>query len=67
MVGLFSKKKTPCSVCKKEVSHTHKPKNTWNVEGPLCADCYVDLMGENFEIDKVKNGIFVEERLAGLS
>lgn len=49
MVGLFSKKKSSCSICKKEVSHTHKPKGSWDVEGPLCANCYVDLMKENFE------------------
>ncbi len=51
MTGLFSKKKTLCSVCKKEVSHTHKPKNTWNVDGLLCGNCYVDLLEKNFEVD----------------
>lgn len=51
MTGLFGKKKS-CSVCKREVSHTHKPKGTWKVQGPLCANCYVDLMKENFENDK---------------
>src|SRR5574337_583742 len=51
MTGLFSKKKAFCTVCKKEISHTHKPKSKWNVEGPLCANCYVDLMEKNFEND----------------
>ncbi|MDE1815462.1 MAG: hypothetical protein KGI11_02765 [Thaumarchaeota archaeon] len=51
MTGLFSKKKTPCAICKKEVSHTHKPKNSWNVNGLLCGNCYVDLMEKYFEND----------------
>jgi|GEM_PF-6525479 len=51
MVGLFSKKKVSCSVCNKEISHAHKPKNNWNVDGLLCANCYVDLMEKNFEND----------------
>ena len=49
MVGLFSKKKTTCSVCKKEFSHTHKPKSNWDAEGPLCGNCYVDLMKKYYE------------------
>jgi len=44
MARLFSKKDAFCSVCNKHISHKHKPKSNWNVEGPLCADCYVDLM-----------------------
>ena len=45
MVRLFgSKKKEFCTICKKGVSHTSKPKKNWNVNGPLCANCYVDLM-----------------------
>ncbi len=51
MAGLFSKKKTPCSICKKEASHTHKPKSSWNVDGLICGNCYVDLMEKNFETD----------------
>ena len=50
MTGLFGKRGS-CSVCKKEVPHTHKPKKSWNVEGPLCGNCYVDLMKKNFEHD----------------
>lgn len=49
MVGLFSKEKTFCTVCKKNISHKHKPKRGWNVEGPLCANCYVDLMKEHYK------------------
>ena len=49
MAGLFSKKEAFCTVCKKSIYHKHKPKSDWNVEGPLCADCYVDKMKENFE------------------
>ncbi|HMK32452.1 MAG TPA: hypothetical protein VK431_02380 [Nitrosopumilaceae archaeon] len=48
-MGLFSKKEEFCTVCKKRISHKHKPKRGWNVEGPLCADCYVDLMKMYYE------------------
>lgn len=41
---LFRQKTHVCTICKKGVKHKHKPKNEWNVEGPLCADCYVDQM-----------------------
>jgi len=49
MVGLFSKKEAFCTVCKKGIFHKHKPKKSWNIEGPLCADCYVDRMKDHFE------------------
>ncbi|MDE1727312.1 MAG: hypothetical protein KGH89_08650 [Thaumarchaeota archaeon] len=51
MVGLFSKEKAFCTVCKKELSHKHKPKKSWNVTGSLCGNCHVDLMKEHFEDD----------------
>jgi len=51
MVGLFSKKEEFCTVCNKSITHKHKPKSGWNVEGPLCANCYVDLM-KKIEDDK---------------
>jgi hypothetical protein len=44
MMGLFSKKKEFCTVCKKGISRKSTPKKEWNIKGPLCADCYVDLM-----------------------
>jgi len=49
MAGLFSKKEVFCTICKRRITHKHKPKRSWNVEGPICADCYVDLMKQNFE------------------
>jgi len=48
-MGLFSKKEEFCTVCKKGIFHKHKPKRDWNVEGPLCADCYVDVMKGYYE------------------
>jgi len=48
-VGLFSKKDAICTICKKNIIHTHKPKSNWNVEGPLCGDCYVDAMKKYYE------------------
>jgi len=41
---LFSSKKEFCSICKKNISRSSKPKKEWNIKGPLCANCYVDLM-----------------------
>ncbi len=52
MIGLFDKKEAFCTICNKSISHKHKPKSNWNVEGPLCADCYVDLMEKNFKKNK---------------
>ncbi|HJU14262.1 MAG TPA: hypothetical protein VJ792_07390, partial [Candidatus Nitrosotalea sp.] len=49
MAGLFKKEKASCAVCNKEITHKHKPKKGWNVEGVLCGNCYVDLLGENFK------------------
>lgn len=49
MVGLFSKERSFCTICKKGVSHKNKPKPEWNVDGPLCGNCYVDLMKKNFK------------------
>ncbi len=43
-MGLFGKKHGACSICKKEITHRHKPKQEWQVEGPLCGDCYVSQM-----------------------
>jgi len=45
VVGLFRKKEAFCTICKKKIiSHKHKPKREWNLEGSLCANCYVDFM-----------------------
>jgi hypothetical protein len=53
MMGLFSsKKKEFCTVCKKSISRASKPKKGWNVKGPLCANCYVDLMKTQHERKK---------------
>jgi hypothetical protein len=45
MMGLFGSKKDEfCAICKKSATSTSKPKKEWNIQGQLCADCYVDLM-----------------------
>ena len=49
MVGLFSKEEVFCTICKRGITHKHKPKRSWNVEGPVCANCYVDLMKKYYE------------------
>ena len=53
-MGLFStsKKKEFCTVCKKGISRKSNPKKDWNIKGPLCANCYVDLMKVNFDKKK---------------
>lgn len=48
-MGLFSKKPVICNICKKEVAHKHKPKSEWQIEGPLCGDCYVAQMKKFYE------------------
>ena len=49
-MGLFNRKPIICKICKKESNHKHKPKNEWKIEGPLCADCYVDQMNKFHEL-----------------
>jgi len=47
---LFNGKRSSCTICKKETSHKHKPKNEWQIEGPLCGDCYVSQMKKFYEL-----------------
>lgn len=55
-MGLFSSKnKEYCTVCKKSISRTSKPKKEWDVKGPLCVDCYVNLMKTQPEKKKESN------------
>ncbi len=48
-MGLFNKKPVFCAVCKKQISHKHKPKREWNIKGSLCGDCHVDKTKEFYE------------------
>jgi len=48
-MGLFSRKPVYCAVCNKELTHKHKPKREWNIEGKLCGDCHFDKSKEYFE------------------
>jgi hypothetical protein len=48
-VGLLSRKPTYCTICKKELTHKHKPKKEWNVKGSLCGDCHFDKSKEYYE------------------
>ncbi len=47
---LLNRKPSFCTICKKQISHKHKPKREWAIEGPLCADCYLNKMHEQYEI-----------------
>lgn len=46
----FGSKPAVCTICKKSVSHKHKPKNEWQIEGILCGDCYVTQMQRFYEL-----------------
>ena len=46
---IFSRKPVFCAICKKQVSHKHKPKKEWQIKGTLCADCHMDKTKEYFE------------------
>ena len=48
-MGLLNRKPTYCAICKKEITHKHKPKREWNVNGSLCGDCHVDKTKEFYE------------------
>ncbi len=57
-MGLFSKKPTFCSICNKDLTHKHKPKKEWNVNGYLCGDCHFDKSMEYYE-GKIKQSCVV--------
>ncbi|MDW7641107.1 MAG: hypothetical protein ACKVN8_00065 [Nitrosarchaeum sp.] len=57
-MGLFSKKPTFCSICNKDLTHKHKPKKEWNVNGYLCGDCHFDKSKEYYE-GKIKQSCVV--------
>jgi hypothetical protein len=46
---VFGRKPVTCSICKKETIHKNKPKSEWQIEGPLCGDCYVAQMKKFYE------------------
>ena len=48
-MGLFSKEPAICTICKKPTKHKHKPKKEWYVETPLCGDCYMDKMRDEYD------------------
>ena len=48
-MGLFGKKPAFCAICKKEITHKHKPKAEWQIAGPLCGDCHVTQMQRFYE------------------
>ena len=47
-MGLFGKKTATCTLCKKETTHKHRPKREWNMEYPLCTDCYMKSMEQYY-------------------
>lgn len=51
-MGLFSKKNEFCTICKKEISRSSKPKKEWNLKGVLCAQCFVNCMKKPYEKKK---------------
>ena len=48
-MGLFGRKRANCTICNKEITHKHKAKKEWYVESPLCADCYMDKMKDEYD------------------
>ena len=48
-MGLFSSEPAICTICKKPTKHKHKAKKEWYVESPLCGDCYVTKMQEQYD------------------
>jgi len=49
-MDLLHRKPSFCTVCKKSLTHKHKPKREWNVEGPLCSDCYINEMQKQYDL-----------------
>ena len=48
-MGIFSREPAYCTVCKKKLTHKHKPRREWCIKGPLCGDCHVDKAKEYYE------------------
>lgn len=48
-MGLFSGEPAICTICKKPTKHKHKAKKEWYVESPLCGDCYISKMQEQYD------------------
>ena len=48
-MGLFSSEPAICTICKKPTKHKHKAKKEWYVESPLCGDCYISKMQEQYD------------------
>ena len=48
-MGLFSGEPAICTICKKPTKHKHKAKKEWYIESPLCGDCYISKMQEQFD------------------
>ena len=46
---LFSSEPAICTICKKPTKHKHKAKKEWYVESPLCGDCYISKMQEQYD------------------
>lgn len=49
---LLGNRHVVCKTCNKKTNHGHKPKNEWQVEGPLCGDCYVSQMKKFYELSQ---------------
>lgn len=47
---LLGRKPSFCTICKKQITHKHKPKSEWKIEGPLCGDCHVTQMKKFYEL-----------------
>jgi hypothetical protein len=45
---LFAKKPQTCTLCNKQTKNKHRPKKEWNMEYPLCTDCYMKSMEEYY-------------------
>lgn len=43
-----------CTICKKSITHKNKPKREWDVEGPLCLDCYMNEMQKNYKSKEIQ-------------
>ena len=48
-VRLLNRKPSFCTICKKSISHKNKPKREWNIDDPLCSDCYINEMQKHYE------------------
>lgn len=61
-MNLFSRKPLFCTVCNVQLTHRHKPKREWGIEGRLCGKCHLDKTREHHEAKAIQECIVCKKK-----